>query len=121
MVAMTDFSFSTEQMSILSKFLALTQIIRLLLIPVRTGTKTNVKEFPFLAAALDFHVFVVQTTRLKQSNTKELERIKSLFLDTKLRNQRNVELACSANEERVFSPLDQSRVSNFVFRKRKIK
>ena len=35
--------------------------------------------------------------------------------------QRNVELACSANGERVFSSLDQSGVSNFALEERKIK
>ena len=33
----------------------------------------------------------------------------------------NVEIACSANLEQVFSPLDQSGVSNFALSERKIK
>ena len=65
------------------------------------------------------HVFVVQTTRLKQSNSKELERIELVVFGHKMnwRNQRNVELACSANPERVFLPLDRSGVSYFALGK----
>ena len=70
-------------------------------------------EIFFLAAALDFHVFVVQTTRLKQSNSKELERTRYFWTQNE-EIQRNVELACPANLERVFSPLDLSGVCNFA-------
>ena len=58
--------------------------------------------------------------RLKKSNSKEPER-SHCCRGGKWRNQQNVEMACSANQEEVFLPLDQSGVSNFALGERKIK
>ena len=65
--------------------------------------------------------FGTSTAQLKKSNSKKKSWNKSLLLGTKLRNQLYIELACSNNLERVFSPLDQSGVSNFALGEWKIK
>ena len=49
---------------------------------------------PFVAVALDFQVFLAQTIRLKQSNSKEPERSRCCRGTAKWRNQLN---GCSAN------------------------
>ena len=73
----------------------------------------------FVAVALDFQVFLAQTIQLKKSNSKEAERSHQCC-GRKGRNQLNVEMACSANQEQVFSLLDQSGVSDFALSERKI-
>ena len=65
--------------------------------------------------------FLAQTIWLKKSNSKEPERIRCCCSSRKRRNQPNEETARSTNEEQVFSPLDQSGVSNFTLSERKIK
>ena len=47
-------------------------------------------------------------------NSRTPKNLKELVIFGHKRNQRNVELACSTNLERVFSPLDLSGVSNFA-------
>ena len=67
----------------------------------------------FVAVALDFQFFLAQTIRLKKSNSKEPKRSRCCR-GTKWRNQQNVQMACSTNQEQVFSPPDQLGVSYFA-------
>ena len=50
-------------------------------------TRFLVFEILLLAAALDFHVFVVQTNRLKQLNPKQLERTRCFWTQNKETNE----------------------------------
>ena len=104
---MNDLRFSTKQNPI-KIFTFDTK--NLLLLLVRNESSPLGKSF--IAVALDLQVFLAQTIRLRKSNPKEPERSRCCS-GTKIRNQQNVEMAYSANQEQVFSPLDQSGVSNF--------
>ena len=66
-----------------------------------------------------FQVVLAQTIRLKKSNSN-LKQKDVVVVAAQMRSQQNVEMACSASQEQVFSPLDQSGVSNFALGERKI-
>ena len=113
---MDDFSFSTKENPI--KFLVF-DTNDLLLFLVRN--ESSPLGISVITVVLDFQVFLAQTIRLKKSNSKESERFRCCCSSTKRRNHINVEMTGSANEEQVFSLLEQSGVNNFALGERKIK
>ena len=79
------------------------------LLPLLVRNEDSPLEVSFEAVALDFQVFLAQTPK----NLKEVV-VVTAQIETM---QQNVEMACSANKEQVFSPLDQSGLSNFALGK----
>ena len=71
----------------------------------------------FVDVALDFQGFLAQTVRLEKSNSKEPERV----VVVAAQNEEPTKVEIWRAEEQVFSPFDQSGVSNFALDERKIK
>ncbi len=61
-----------------------------------------------------------QSGLIKELNPHEPQRTLCFWAQNE-ETSKNVDLVCSANEERLFSPFDQPGESNFAFGERKIK